>query len=738
MKSKSVYFPFLLALLIVFVIAGCSSGGAGPTVPTKPQDSNVANVAVGTELGEGSPHYPLGFFACTADPVAGTLEIEPIRLGEQHINAVFFLQGGPEQLLTIESPPKFSEGGKRLDVDIGIKHPMDDPIFTGFDVRAILMSKGSIIGWADSSIKVAGQNETRLINPDGYTRWWNPMEFTQGGIYGYLPGYLGQEISPGDAAIINGFKYFADGLGPNDDFASLNASLRGMFSTGNKLVRHFAISLKGGNIFNYAVDASWSFPNAVPPTPPDDFPLKANELEPYRIAVDEWVNTLWYDGTEHGGNIFLRITAYDWQGVSTIGGGFLEIPNLGIEKALNDILEVGDNYITWEYRIYNPKIKKAGPADILVTVYSPEGDYQPKQTGVYKFFRAYTLVTTNVRSEKIEPVPPVAFATAQTTTVIAKHETVTFYGGDSYDPDGIDLTYEWDFNGDGVYGDPFESGTPENPTAVFDAGGIFGVNLKVTDVDGLSDITDLTIVVMVSNQAPTACAEMSGHEPYYGDAIYTFDGSCSTDPDGEVSTYSWDFDYDGVTFAPDDYGKIVKHSFPVGTSSIMLCVADDDGSMDYLDEPITREFVYKDNVPPVIDSVEFSRTTVLKNSDVERVLLTVHYTDPDVIDEHTVDWFAAGGEFEKVDETSAYWKAIDEVGHFNITVRVTDLFGTYDEDDSMMIRVTKYPTGQNPWGFKYSVPAPPWSMVTIPDQLPMDSGPYIPGKVNFMLFLRYC
>ena len=594
------------------------------------------------------------------------------------------------------------------------------------------------LNWADATIKLAGPNETRLINPDGYTRWWNPMEFTYSGIYGYLPGYFGQYIIPSEAAVLNGFKYYANGLGPNDDMSALNTDLRGMFTTGNKLVRHFAISLKSGNKFNYAVDASWAYPTVVPPTPPGDFPLNANQLEPYRIEVDEWVNTLWSAGGQHGGNIFLRITAYDWQGVSTIGGGFLEIPNLGIEKALNNITEIGDNYITWEYRAYNPNVKKAGPTDILVTVYSPEGDYQPAQTGVDKFFRAYTLITTNVSAVKLDPVPPVAIAVAQTSTNIAKHETVTFYAGDSYDPDGIDLTYEWDFNGDGVYGDPIESGTPENPTAVFHPAGNFNVDVKVIDSDLLFSTLDEKIPVSVSNQGPTAGATMSSHEPYYGTALYTFDGSSSTDPDGVVVIWEWDFDYDGVTFTPDDYGEVVKHAFALGESSIMLRVYDDDGASDFLDTPIVREFVYRDNVQPVIDSVDFNRTTVLKNSDDERVLVTVHYTDPDPVDEHFIDWSADGGSFEKIDETSAWWKAIDEVGHFYITVRVTDLFGTYDEDSSVMIRVTKYPTGQNPWGYKVSAPAPAWSLVTIPDQLPMDSAPYIPGKVNFMLFLRYC
>ncbi len=743
MKRTRVSVSFLLVLLLIFIAAGCSNpGGVNPVTPSEPSENQAAIEGPGTELGEGSLHHPMGFFECTADPAAGTLDIVPVRIAEQHINAVYFLQGGPEQFLTIEGAPKFSDSGKTLDVDIAIKHPMVNPIFTGFDVRAILISEGSQAGWADSTIKLAGPNETRLVNADGYTRWWNPKEFLNGGIYGYLPGFLGTQILPGSAAILNGFKYYADCLGPDDDFSSLDPGTRGMFTAGAKNVRHFTISLKGGLKFNYAVDASWAFPTKMPPEIPGDFPAQANEFEPYRIEVNEWVNTLWYDGTEHGGNIFMLITAYDWQGLQTIGGGFLEIPNLGIENALNDIYETGDNFVTWAFRAYDPKIKKAGPADMLITVYSPQGDYQPLQTGVNKFFRAYALQVTDVYDGNPGPVPPVAIAEATTSTNIAKHQSVTFYAGDSYDPDGVDVTYEWDFNGDGVYGDAFDSGTAENPTYIFDPGGVFEVDVKAIDADLLEDTLDQKITVNVSNEAPTAVAHMSGQDPYWGNAWYTFDASDSTDPDGVVSEWAWDFDYDGVTFTPDEYGETVIHAFDLGTHSVMLCVWDDDGATDYIDEPITHTFVFKENTPPEVTGIEVDRSTVLKNSDDERLIITVTWNDIDSEDTQHVEWIADGGEFEVLDdqqfEQTVAWKAIDEVGHFYVTARVYDLFNTYDEATTPMIRVTKYPTGQDPWNYNVSVAAPPWSMVTIPDQLPMDSGPYIPGKVNFMLFLRYC
>lgn len=742
MYGKAWFFACLPFFVIALLFTGCSSNPADMTAPGSSEPLDTPGVVDPGEAcvdGTGS-HFALGFYACTADPEAGTLDIEPLREANKHINAVWYLQAG-EQYLTVESQPQFSNGGKQLDVDIGIRHPIADPIFTGFDVRAIFISEGDVDGWADPTMRVAGPNQTRLMNPDGYTRWWNPEEFTHGGIYGYLHGNLGHHILPGDAAILNGFKYFSDGLGKDDDLSALAAATRGVFSSNTKQFRHFTISLMGGLKFNYAVDASWAMPTKVPPIGLDDFPPHANQLEPYRIEVDEWVNTLWYDGSSCGGNIFYYITAYDWQGSSTIGGAFLEIPNLNIENALNNIIDIGPNHVTWEFRAYNPDISKAGPADVLVSVYSPEGDYQGPYTGVYKLLRAYTMGRTEVSSVQLFPVPPVAIAKAETSTEIKKHESVTFYGGDSYDPDGEDLTYLWDFDGDGNFGDAYDSGTDINPTYIFHPSGSFNVDLKVIDSEFLEDTLDEKITVNVSNQPPTAVAEMSGQEPYYAGAWYTFDATGSFDPDGEVVLSQWDFDYDGISFNVDEEGPIVLHAFEVGSFDVMLRVFDDDGASDDLDMAIPRTFIYKENSPPEITSVDFSRTTILTESFEERVTLHVYWGDPDVDDEHTVVWTADNGqgggpgEFIEIDENTYEWVAPAETGHYVLTVRVYDLFMTYDEDSSIMIRVTQYPTGQTPYGYNVSKPAPSWSLISIPDEVTFNFDDISPGNVIFMHFL---
>ena len=76
--------------------------------------------------------------------------------------------------------------------------------------------------------------------------------------------------------------------------------------------------------------------------------------------------------------------------------------------------------------------------------------------------------------------------------------TVTFDGRGSSDPDGTTLTYSWDLNGDGTFGDS----TASNLVHTYGANGAYNVRLRVTDQSGLSGTAAVTIVV--GNRTPTA------------------------------------------------------------------------------------------------------------------------------------------------------------------------------------------------------------------------------------------
>src|SRR5262249_26263379 len=89
--------------------------------------------------------------------------------------------------------------------------------------------------------------------------------------------------------------------------------------------------------------------------------------------------------------------------------------------------------------------------------------------------------------------PPSAVASANPTSGTAPL-TVSFDGSASSDPDAGDtISYSWDLNGDGVYGDS----AAVSPSYTYTSAGTYTVRLKVTDSHGASTISaPITIAVV--------------------------------------------------------------------------------------------------------------------------------------------------------------------------------------------------------------------------------------------------
>jgi len=76
------------------------------------------------------------------------------------------------------------------------------------------------------------------------------------------------------------------------------------------------------------------------------------------------------------------------------------------------------------------------------------------------------------------------------------------------------------------------------------------------------------------NRAPTACFTFSPTNPIVNQPV-TFDASCSTDPDGRIVRYDWDFDSDGRF---DAQGVRAAFAFTQArTYTVLLRVTDDQG-----------------------------------------------------------------------------------------------------------------------------------------------------------------
>jgi PKD repeat protein len=171
-------------------------------------------------------------------------------------------------------------------------------------------------------------------------------------------------------------------------------------------------------------------------------------------------------------------------------------------------------------------------------------------------------------------VAPIAAAGGNQT--VLEGDQVSF-NGTAFDPGVNDtLTYEWDFDYDGVTFDV--NGTGRNVSTTYpDGPANYTVALRVTDSDNAFDIN--TLQVQVTNAPPRARAG-SNLTVTAGQQV-TLDGSGSSDPAGSADdplTYEWDIDYDGSNFNPDVTGVTPTYTWLTsGTYTIMLRVTDADG-----------------------------------------------------------------------------------------------------------------------------------------------------------------
>jgi len=132
------------------------------------------------------------------------------------------------------------------------------------------------------------------------------------------------------------------------------------------------------------------------------------------------------------------------------------------------------------------------------------------------------------------------------------------------------ITYSWDWDGDGTYD---ESSEETIATYTFDEAGTYEVTLKVTAFDDVSDTDSLTVTVSAVNEIPIA--DPGGPYTALAGEEITFDGSGSSDSDGEIAQYIWDF-------GDDSTGSEVSpvHSYTeAGEYTLSLTVEDDDGAL---------------------------------------------------------------------------------------------------------------------------------------------------------------
>jgi len=170
----------------------------------------------------------------------------------------------------------------------------------------------------------------------------------------------------------------------------------------------------------------------------------------------------------------------------------------------------------------------------------------------------------------VNNTPPTASFTS-TPTPGKVGVAMTFNASASTDAGGSIASYHW------VWGD----GTADTVTAaattthIFATSGQHFVQLTVTDNDAATNSTSRQVRV---NARPTANFVAAANPSLIGEQV-TFTPTGSTDGDGTIASYQWDFDGDGIVDATSlPAAPAVTHTYGTpGDVNVKLIVTDNDG-----------------------------------------------------------------------------------------------------------------------------------------------------------------
>ena len=331
----------------LFLTMGCSAGGGNSVLPaTTPLTPIVNNSGQAT-----GGNFMLGYYDIYFDIENGSFEAAANRSADFTLNIVAFLNQMTipmngitfDQIVIHNDDPSFIG----VDVEFSIYHPFPGfDQYNAYDLRGVVIGNGAdVLEYGNLRTSLHG-TDLWMKNPDGYTRWFNPTEFTTDLIFGYTPGGF-QNLAGG--ANVNPYKYYGKHLdwdGNLWSYLTEGETFDGVFEsgTGRKMELEFPMPPEGiGIMFGYAVVVCWEEQGPTGPYTPYHIP------EAVAASVTQTPD-VWYDGDtgNSGGNLILDIDLFGWEyqpSTVKIDSSVLD----GIAEFDYDTYAApgGDHYSTW-------------------------------------------------------------------------------------------------------------------------------------------------------------------------------------------------------------------------------------------------------------------------------------------------------------------------------------------------------------------------------------------------------
>lgn len=471
MNKFSVLSAGIIFLLLVGV--GCSSSN-----PIAPESNTDLALDASQNTTRQSTEWLWGYYDVYLDIDAQEATIVPNRNAMFIANVIFFLNNQPATLAISFNGTNVGPGYVDVDLDVTITHPIPGQSkFDGYDVKGIFIGNGSGVMEHNTALTYAVPGIDQFMmddpidgdggGPDGYTRWFNPVEFAEGGLFSYIPGNLATVVD--NPATINPYKLFTDGLTAHEDAWEYQSSElnNNVFSSGAINARNYYIWFPvpdPGIKFAYAVSASWINGTTHP----------ANAVESSVLTVTVTEDIYYSSPTVYGGDLILDFDVWNWDIGLQPSGITVESSVLAAPYVFDstDMIPVGGGDIWASYHVEIPAdsvVTTTGNEFWLILNYpgfgyihslTPPGGApeDPLQAFFRRDLYVYNAPVGDDPICDLVVVTPMPFS--------GDPAEIEFDASGSYDPDGTNLTFHWDFNGNGTYDeDPADiyTGTPENP-----------------------------------------------------------------------------------------------------------------------------------------------------------------------------------------------------------------------------------------------------------------------------------
>jgi glucose/arabinose dehydrogenase/chitodextrinase len=328
-----------------------------------------------------------------------------------------------------------------------------------------------------------------------------------------------------------------------------------------------------------------------------------------------------------------------------------------------------DSYV-WDFNDGN-----TGTGEIVSHPFASAGTYNVSLTVTDNESYSDTAHLEIVVTDGPTPMPPVARFTANPNPVVVGIP-VRFNASASSDPDGTIVLYEWNF------GDNTTDNSGPTPTHPYAAPGQYNVSLTVTDDESLNGTAFLEVRVdpVPPEPLPPHATFTVFPSPVLPDLPVAFDGSNSSDSDGMIESYLWEFG-DGTNASGLGTPGRTTHAYQdAGTYTVALTVTDSDN----LTANTTRRVLVGRPPTPVIS---ISPTTIFIDTNVR--FSGFDSSDPDpggTIRNWT--WDFGDGDMDEGPQVFHQYKT---KAQFDVTLTVEDNLGMRNSTSTVVDVINRPP-----------------------------------------------